>query len=238
MKLVLQETRAALRQAGVEAWYWPYACRHFCFAKNIAMEEGTSAYLKRFGGERFSGHILPFGCLVDYFPTPTRPQKTREVVDNGIVLGDGEEYAAPREGEFQCDDVPDYGELFGDPEDDDPPGEPSVDHASRKDGDGYDDDEQEEVPNIIYHGSGRVTSYEKRGKFSATSKQGIFLGYHHEMGSKWNGDYLVADLEDFKQNATRPSIFPIRTVYEKRAHSICLDDPAMNDSGSSSAKRA
>ena len=73
------------------------------------------------------------------------------------------------------------------------------------------------------------------------------------MGSKWNGDYLVADLEDFKQNAKRPSVhqvkrvycapkerflFPIRTVYDKRTRSICLDDPAMNDSGSSSAKHA
>ena len=256
VKLVLQGTRAALRQAGLEAWYWPYACRHFCFAKNIAMEEGSSAYVKRFGGNRFSGHILPFGCLVVYFPTPTRPQKTRKVVENDVVLGDGEEYAAPGENDFQCDDIPDYGELFGDPEDDDSGDGPLADHPSRNDGDGFDDDPQEDVPDITFSGSGRVTSYEKRGKFSATNKPGIFLGYqgyHHEMGSKWNGDYLVADLEDFKQNAKRPSvhqvkrvycapkerfIFPTRTVYDKRTRSICLDDAAMNDSGSSSAKHA
>ena len=156
------------------------------------MEEGASAYLKRFGGERFSGHILPFGCLVDYFPTPTptRPQKTRKVVDNDVMLGDGEEYAAPGEDEFQCDVMPDYGELFGDHEDDAPPGEPSVDHPSRNDGDGYDDDEQEEVPDITFS--------EKRGSFLPPVSQGSFWD------TIMNGEFLVADLEVFKQNAKRP----------------------------------
>ena len=93
------------------------------FAKSIAMEEGSPAYLKRFGGDRFSGHILPFGCLVDYFPTPIRPQKTRKVVDSDVVLGDGEEYAAPGEEKFKCDDLPDYNELFNDPEAEAPDGE-------------------------------------------------------------------------------------------------------------------
>ena len=177
------------------------------------MEEGTSAYLKRFVGDRFSGHILPFGCLIDFFPTPTRPQKTRKVVDNDVVLGDGEEYAARSENEFQCDDIPDYGELFGDSEDCDHVEGPLVDHPSRNDDDGYDDDPQDDVPDITFNGAGRVTSYEKRGKFSATSKLGIFLGCHHEMGSKWNDDYLVADLEDFKQNAKRPSVHQVKRVY-------------------------
>ena len=169
------------------------------------------------------------------------------------MLGDGEEYAAPGEDDFQCDDIPDYGELLGDPDDDDADGRPRDDHPSRNDGDGFDDDPQDDIPVVTFNGSGRVTSYERRSKFSATSKPGIFLGYHHETGSKWNGDYLVADLEDFKQNAKRPSVhqvkrvycapkerflFPIRTVYDKRTRSICLDDPAMNDSGSLSAKRA
>ena len=30
VKLVLQGTRAALRQAGLEAWYWPYVCKEHC----------------------------------------------------------------------------------------------------------------------------------------------------------------------------------------------------------------
>ena len=63
---------------------------------------------------------------------PTRPQKTRKVVDNDVVLGDGEEYAAPGENDFQCDDIPDYGELFGNPDDDDADGGPRNDHPSRK----------------------------------------------------------------------------------------------------------
>ena len=84
--------------------------------------------------------------------------------------------------------------MFDDPEDDAPVDGSSAVHPSRNDGDGFDDDEPDAVPDITFTGSGRVTSYEKRGKFSATSKLGVFLGYHHEMGSQWNGDYLVADL--------------------------------------------
>ena len=105
------------------------------------------------------------------------------MVDNNVVLGDEEEYAAPGEGGFRCDDLPAYEELFDDPEGDDPARESSTNHPSRNDGDGFDDDEPDEVPDITFTGTGRVTSYEKRGKFSATSKPGIFLGYHHEISS-------------------------------------------------------
>ena len=47
-----------------------------------------------------------------------------------------------------------------------------ADHPSRNDGDGYDDDPQDDVPDITFSGSGRVTSYEKKDKFSATSANG------------------------------------------------------------------
>ena len=179
------------------------------------MEEGSSDYLKRFGGDRFSGHVLPFGCLADYFPTPTRPQRTRKVVDNDVVLRDGKEYAAPGEDEFQfqCDDLPDYEELFDDPEGGDPSRESSTNHPSRNDGDEFDDDDQLISPSP----APAELPLMKRGAsflpLASTSKPGIFLGYHHEMGSKWNGDYLVAGLEDFKQNAKRPSVHQLKRVY-------------------------
>ena len=38
--------------------------------------------------------ILPFGCLVDFFPTPARKKTCRSQKDD-VVLGDGEEYALP-----------------------------------------------------------------------------------------------------------------------------------------------
>ena len=74
------------------------------------------------------------------------------------------------------DDIPDYGELFGDPEDDDPGDGPSAGHPSRNDGDGFDDDPQDDVPDIAGSGSGRVTSYEKRGKFLPPANQGSSWG--------------------------------------------------------------
>ena len=73
----------------------------------------------------------------------------------------------------------------------------------------------------------------------------MFLGYHCEVGSEWKGDYVVADLEDFKQNINKPSVqqvkriylapsekytFPLLPIYEKRTRSLCLDDPVMLDS--------
>ena len=47
-------------------------------------------------------------------------------------------------------------------------------YSSSVSGDGFDDDEPDEVPDITSTGTGRVTSYEKRGKFAATSKPGTF----------------------------------------------------------------
>ena len=43
----------------------------------------------RFDGAEFGGMILPFGCPVDFFPTPAR-NKTRRSQKDDVVLGDGE----------------------------------------------------------------------------------------------------------------------------------------------------
>ena len=63
VKLVLQGARVALRQAGLEAKFWPYAVRHFCMAANLTIEKGESAFKKRFESDRFAGQFIPFGCL-------------------------------------------------------------------------------------------------------------------------------------------------------------------------------
>ena len=94
VKLVLHGARVALRQAGLSAKFWPYACRHFCHARNIELREGQSAHSARFDGAEFGGMILPFGCLVDFFPTPAR-KKTRRSQKDDVVIGDGAEYALP-----------------------------------------------------------------------------------------------------------------------------------------------
>ncbi|CAE7510989.1 JNK, partial [Symbiodinium sp. CCMP2592] len=98
VKLVLHGARVALRQAGLSAKFWPYACKHFFHARNIELREGQSAYSLRFDGAEFDGQILPFGCLVDFYPTPARKQTRRSQKDE-VVLGDGEEYAVPAPGD-------------------------------------------------------------------------------------------------------------------------------------------
>ena len=157
VKLVLHGARVALRQAGLSAKFWPYACRHFCHAQIIEMREGECAYLARFGGTQFDGMVLPFGCLVDFFPTPAR-KRTRRSPKDDVVLGDGEEYATP---------APDDG---------------LVEIEVGFDDDGYlewiNDGEAKEGADITLKGNGQFSSYQRVGKFSPTSKPGIFLGYH------------------------------------------------------------
>ncbi|CAE7541323.1 JNK [Symbiodinium sp. CCMP2592] len=198
VKLVLHGARVALRQAGLSAKFWPYACKHFCHARNIELREGQSAYAMRFDGVEFDGQILPFGCLVDFHPTPARKQTRRSQRDE-VVLGDGEEYAVP----------------------------------------GAEVDQ-------------RLSSYQRPSKFSPTSKPGIFLGCHFENGGKWDGDYIVADLEDFKRDALRASVhqvkkiycspkerwtFPMLAVYDKQTRSMCINDPAMQSCAPQSSER-
>ena len=225
VKLVLHGGRVALRQAGLEAKFWPYACRHFCLARDIEMRDGSSAYRARFGIDKFAGQVWPFGCLIDFFPTPAR-KKTRRNNADEVVLGDGDEYALPA-------DPVDAGEL--------------IDVEVTFDDDGFAEwfdagDEDRDGVDITVDGKGKLSSYQRAGKFSPTSRPGIFLGYHFEIGGKWNGDYLVADLEDFNRDAGRASVhqvkriysspkelwtFPMLAIYDKRSRTSCIDDPAM-----------
>ncbi|CAE7251308.1 JNK [Symbiodinium sp. CCMP2592] len=233
VKLVLHGARVALRQAGLSAKFWPYACKHFCHARNIELRDAQSAYAQRFDGAEFDGQILPFGCLVDFFPTPARKQTRRSQKDE-VVLGDGEEYALPAPDDDGMIDVEvgfdedGFLEWVDDGEDDQP--------GSRR-GAGTDH---------------RLSSYQRPSKFSPTSKPGIFLGYHFENGGKWDGDYIVADLEDFKRDALRASVhqvkkiysspkerwtFPMLAVYDKQTRSMCINDPAMQSAAPQPSER-
>ena len=284
VKLVLQGARVALRQAGLEAKFWPYAVRHFCMAANLTIEKGESAFKKRFETDRFRGQIIPFGCLVDYFPTPSR-RDLRKTASDGIRLdvGEGDANAAisSSEEELESDvelDIIKMTELLESGMDEDEairffaeiegrppkchgtslPAESSDDNGKEEwfASDEFDPDDleayvdqghvsEDEVPDITLDGSGKVQAYQPRGKFCPTSRPGVFLGYHCEVGSKWKGDYVVADLENFKQNISKPSVqqvkriylapsekytFPLLPIYEKRTRSLCLDDPVMLDS--------
>ncbi|CAE7624163.1 Clec16a [Symbiodinium sp. CCMP2592] len=161
VKLVLHGARVALRQAGLSAKFWPYACKHFCHARNIELREGQSAYALRFNGTEFDGQVLPFGCLVDFYPTPARKQTRRSQRDE-VVLGDGEEYALPAPGDDGLIDV----EVGFDDDD----------YLEWID-DGGDDRSGSLQGTDVDH---RLSSYQRPSKFSPTSKPGIFLGYHFE----------------------------------------------------------
>ncbi|CAE7241433.1 unnamed protein product, partial [Symbiodinium microadriaticum] len=38
---------------GLEAKFWPYACKRFCFARNIELNNGDSAFQRRYGDPKF-----------------------------------------------------------------------------------------------------------------------------------------------------------------------------------------
>ena len=60
--------KALLSAAGLPPQFWPYAIRDYCFAENIRMIDGDSAWNKRFKKGHFRGPVIPFGCLVEGCP--------------------------------------------------------------------------------------------------------------------------------------------------------------------------
>ena len=78
VKLVLHGARVLLRQAGLEARWWPYATKYFAVARNIENRGGGSAWSKRHDPLPFNGKLLPFGCLVDFFPVAPKPRQVEK----------------------------------------------------------------------------------------------------------------------------------------------------------------
>ena len=78
VKLVLHGARVLLRQAGFEPRWWPFAVRHFSMARNIENRGDGSPCMRRHGDGNFSGVILPFGCLVDFYPIAPKIRRDRK----------------------------------------------------------------------------------------------------------------------------------------------------------------
>ena len=78
VKLVLHGARVLLRQAGFEPRWWPFAVRHFSMARNIENRGEGSPWMRRHGDGNFSGVILPFGCLVDFYPIAPKIRRDRK----------------------------------------------------------------------------------------------------------------------------------------------------------------
>jgi len=90
VRRVKEGGRANLLQSGLAPTWWPYACAHHCFARNVKLAEGDSAYNKRHGGGHCKALQMPFGLCIDYLPVaapqdkaPTFEAKTRV----GLVVG-------------------------------------------------------------------------------------------------------------------------------------------------------
>ena len=77
VKLVLHGARVLLRQAGFEPRWWPFGVRHFAMARNIENRGDGAPWTRRHGDGNFSGVILPFGCLVDFYPIAPKVRRDR-----------------------------------------------------------------------------------------------------------------------------------------------------------------
>ena len=96
VKLVLHGARVLLRQAGFEPRWWPFAVRHFSMARNIENRGDGSPWTRRHGDGNFSGVILPFGCLVDFYPVAPKIRTIRHAgkVDSEDVDEGGDHWIA------------------------------------------------------------------------------------------------------------------------------------------------
>ena len=89
VRKVCEGTRTALVHAGLHPKWWCYAARHFCFSNNITTVNGESPWRQRHK-EVFKGPLLPFGCLVDFKPSPVKGKvgpKFASKAEAGIFLG-------------------------------------------------------------------------------------------------------------------------------------------------------
>ena len=188
VKLVLRGARALLRQAGLPAKYWTFACRAFCYGLNFdKMSANKSAWELRHGS-KFTGHRLPFGCIVDYYPALNRPIPKKEEDKNKIPEVQEIEDAAPStaEGAIQ-DDLDESDEEFEDEDN-----VPNTEHTDCIDSD----------DNTC-----------KRPKFASSSIPGIFLGWEFQSGGKWQDTYIVANLNDLRRGKSRPRIDRVMKIY-------------------------
>ena len=90
VKRVVEGTRTLLLHAGLEPKWWPLVARHFCHAFNIEVVDGDSAWQRWHGNRPFPGKQIPFGCLIDFQPIPSKASQEPKFAPKavpGIFLG-------------------------------------------------------------------------------------------------------------------------------------------------------
>ena len=93
VKEVIRGARVLLRQAGLEAKWWPYAVRAYCFHQNCDDRDGPSAYEKRYGEKMVEVDLRPFGCLIDYLPIAPKPRRAQPGIEGSRAEEDDEALA-------------------------------------------------------------------------------------------------------------------------------------------------
>ena len=69
VRRVAEGVRTLLLQAGLPPCCWPWAMEYFSTAWNTHERGGSSPWFDRHQ-QHFRGKKVPFGCLVDYLPSP------------------------------------------------------------------------------------------------------------------------------------------------------------------------
>ena len=210
VKLVLRGARALLRQAGLPAKYWVFAVRAFCAGLNFENRSSGKSSWERRHGTKFMGLRLPFGCIVDYYPLLNRPApkvRADSKQDDEPVVADTVVAPGLSDVDQDLEATDDEGEGGGKTED-----------GNKPEGE-YDSDN----PNL------------RRPKFASTSIPGIFLGWEFQSGGKYDGVYVVANLNDLRRGKAHPRIdripklyvdpdegyvFPMRKVYDHLTRSV------------------
>ena len=75
VRRVKEGTSAALLQSGLNESWWADSMEYFTFLRNVTdlLSGGKTPYERRFG-QPFKGPVIPFGSLVEYYPTTAKDQ--------------------------------------------------------------------------------------------------------------------------------------------------------------------
>ena len=155
---------------------------------NTVINGESSRYFKRHGVE-FHGKLIPFGCLVDYYPTKRTYRKSRP-------SSGAKDKPAPDD-----DDDSDIEEYDADDEPHDPLD--SVVDMDKRDKRVVHD---KHLADEIDHGD------EELPKFSPRGIPGVFLGHRFSPGGVWKGEYYVVNLADLRRGKRKPRIQRVRSI--------------------------
>ena len=76
VRQVIEGARTALEHAGLTPKWWSYAGKHFCMSHNLSERNGSSPYSIRHPDAPCGGFKLPFGCWIDFKPSPVRQRQS------------------------------------------------------------------------------------------------------------------------------------------------------------------